>query len=78
MAGRITDGETNHSGISGLNVSRFDLHVYHFSFSHRVDGNRKRINQQSTNADQNSIEAVFSIAIVGRQMTIEKTVSIDF
>ena len=30
--------------------------------SHRVGGNRKR-NQQSTNADKNSIETVFSIAI---------------
>ena len=64
IAGRITDGETIHSGISGLNISRFDIHVYmyHFSFSHRVGGNRKRY-QQSTNADQNSIETVFSIVI---------------
>ena len=46
--------------------------------SHRVGGNRKR-NQQSTNADQKSIETVFSIAICRQwvdKMAIENTVSI--
>ena len=60
-------------------------------YPHRVGGNRKRY-QQSTNADQKSIETVFSIAIcrpIGdkwqsktlfhwRKMAIENTVSIDF
>ena len=48
--------------------------------SHRVGGNRKR-SKQSTNADQKSIETVFSIVIcrlLGDKMAIENSVSNDF
>ena len=46
-------------------------------YSHRIGGNRKRC-ERSANADQKSLETVFSIAIlspVGRQMAIENFVS---
>ena len=42
-----------------------------FHITHRVDSNPKRY-QQSTNADQKSIETVW------RQMAIESSVSNDF
>ena len=48
--------------------------------SHRVGGNRKR-SKQSTNADQKSIETVFSIVIcrlLGDKMAIENSVSNEF
>ena len=48
--------------------------------SHRVGGNRKR-SKQSTNADQKSIETVFSIVIcrlLGDKLAIENSVSNDF
>ena len=57
-----------------------DLEITELLVSHRVGGNRKR-NQQSTNADQKSIETVFfdcHLSPGGRQMAIKNAVSIDF
>ena len=51
-----------HSNVTFNNCIKGVSEITELLVSHRVGGNRKR-NQQSTKADQKSIEAVFSIAI---------------